>query len=117
MVGMDDGMEEILRRLEVLERRVHELESHQQRESKQEAHECPFRSDERRIVDLVVRLTAERVEEALARMQAERPAPHPHEWSAGPPQPSPYGEPPHGGPPHGHGPPPGWHGGPPRRGR
>ena len=103
-------MEEILRRLEVLERRVEELA--QKRSSGE--HDCPFRSEERRIVDLVVRLTAERVEEALARMHAERPAPHPHEWSGGPT----HGEPPHGGPPPpGHGPPPGWNGGPPRRGR
>jgi hypothetical protein len=64
-------------------------------------------------VDLVVRLTAERVEEALARMQPERSAPPPHEWGGG--HPGPYGEP-HGGHSHG-GPPHGWHGGPPRRGR
>jgi hypothetical protein len=112
---MDDGMEEILRRLEVLERRVEEL-AQKHPSSEREEHECPFRSEERRIVDLVVRLTAERVEEALARISAERS----DGWSGGHHGPygePPHGGPPHGGPPHGHGPPPGWHGGPPRRGR
>lgn len=112
---MDDGMEEILRRLEVLERRVEELAQKSSSDEREE-HGCPFRSEERRIVDLVVRLTAERVEEALARMQAERSGPHPSEWSGGPGHPGPYGEPPHGGHTQG-GPPHGWHGGPPRRGR
>lgn len=92
---MDDGMEEVLRRLEALERRVSELSAgaHDERD-------CPFRSEERRIVDLVARLTAERVEEALARFEREgdhHDRHHHHD---------------HHGPP-----PPGWHGRPPRRGR
>lgn len=82
-------MEEIRRRLAALEKRVDELSS----ERGCPDGECSFRAEERRIVDLIVRLTAERVEESLARMLAERPGP----------------------PGAAHGGPPGWHGGPPWR--
>jgi hypothetical protein len=52
---------------------------------------CPFRTEERRIVDLIVELTTERVAQLLdAREQ-------------GPPG---YAPPPHAYPPHGYGPPP-----------
>lgn len=54
---MDDRLEEILRRLEALERKVEAASGR-----KDDAVDCPFRSDERRIVDLIVRLVAERTE-------------------------------------------------------
>lgn len=80
---MEDRLEEILKRLEALERRVEKL-------SAMPAHEdagCPLRTDERRIVDTIVRLVAERMERSGDRDRGYCPPPPP--------------EPPH----HHHGPP------------
>jgi hypothetical protein len=65
---MDDRLDEILRRLEALEQRVNELSRGENAAS------CPFRSEEKRIVDLIVRLTADRVEQG----RDERSRDHDH---------------------------------------
>lgn len=84
---MDEPNDEILARLEALERRVAQLEGGEAPAG------CSFVQEERRVVDLIVRLTAERVVEALDARARER--------GAGPPPPSgpPRGGPPPGGPP------------------
>lgn len=97
---MDDRIEEILGRLEALERRLDALEA-----KGGEAPRCSFLEEERRIVDTIVRLTSETIlREVDARMEDHGPPPHHH----GPAHD-------HHGPPHHHGPPPHHHdhGGPP----
>lgn len=111
---MEDRIEEILRRLEALERRVDEMS--RGRGAEREHHdvgECPFRSDERRIVDLIVDLMAARLDERLARMEGRgAPGPerdyghHEHPHHHGPPHGHPHDHGPHCHP-HGHGCPPG----------
>lgn len=90
---MDERMDEILRRLEALERRIDTLSSGE-REDTSSCHEhgCPFRGDERRIVDLIVQLTAERIAQLLAESGPHR----------GPPPPRHHHHP-HPHHPHGHG--------------
>jgi hypothetical protein len=116
---MDDRIEEILRRLEALERRVDALSSEPDRASRAENESpCPLRSEERRIVDLIVELTAERVAGLLTEREhgGSGPEPgypphdgygpdpheprhhrplHPHAHGPYPPPPPPHG-PPHG---------------------
>lgn len=76
---MDERIEEILRRLEALERRVEQL-AH----GGCTASGCAWRGDERRLVDLIVALTAERVAERIAG-HATYGGPH-HHHHHGPPR-------------------------------
>lgn len=88
---MDDTLREIVARLEALERRLDRLAPEAaprdpaDRVDPAEG-ECFFRREERRIVDLIVQLTVDRLED---RMRERRDPPPP-----GPPPP----EPPHRGP-------------------
>ena len=94
---MDEKIDAILERLAALERRLDRLERER---GEHDGAACPFRTEERRIVDLVVDLTASRVVEAIDARMDRRPTRghHPH----GPPHQ--HGPPPHGH--HHHGPPP-----------
>jgi hypothetical protein len=65
---MDDPrLDEILRRLDALERKIDAMGSNG----------CTFRDDERRIVDLIVRLVAERTDRG-DRGYSPPPPPEPH---------------------------------------
>lgn len=100
---MEDRIEEILARLEALERRLGPPPPEPRSEGGPRSEErggvrCSFCEEERRIVDLIVRLTTDNVarvlDERLRRMPPAGPPP--------PPGPPPgWGHPPRG--PHGHG--------------
>lgn len=89
----DDRFEEILARLDALEQRMDALEA-------EAPQPCSFLQEEKRIVDTIVHLTAERLERAMDE-RMERPGPpEPH----GPPDHHPRPPPPgHRGPPPGYG--------------
>jgi len=89
----DDRLTEILARLDALEERMDALE-------RDGAAPCGFLQEEKRIVDTLVRLTAERIERAMdERMERQGPPDHrgPPDHHRGPPPP-----PPRHGPPPGH---------------
>lgn len=98
---MDERLEEILERLEALERRV--ADATPEASAPSAGSPCAFCTDERRIVDLIVRLTTENVvralDERMRRMPGPRHGPPPQGW--GPPPPGPHG--PHHGGRGGHG--------------
>lgn len=92
---MDDRIDEILARLDALERRLDRLEG----EAGGDAPRCSFLEEERRIVDTIVRLTTESIlREVDARME-DRPPPPPPRDHHGPPPPRDH----HRGPPPGPG--------------
>ncbi|MCB9593128.1 MAG: hypothetical protein H6719_10380 [Sandaracinaceae bacterium] len=90
---MDDRIDEILARLEALERRLDRLEDNDEPAGPR----CSFCEEEKRIVDTIVRLTTESIVREMDARMEHGPPPGPP-----PPPPPDYGR--HGQGPDGRGP-------------